>query len=518
MPDMLSRLFEREVHLESGQRMKLVDALHGGPGNTGDFPEIFSEPEAEGVGLSWIMRSEGAELMDEDAHDVDIYTLLSAMPSTESFLACCAADSAADEQQPKPFIETLCGCNWDVNGVLTDFLFLHRVFNALRPSAKRVEDVRLEADNVNYLVRSLQQQMKPPFLSCAGPYVHDETAGVYCFRNGSADGGCTYLPVIPKDECCRAFRAKICLDSHRLSKHGNVRSTVASVYDRFYLPRLRMDVRALVKHCFVCQLIRARRTWTQPPGAGPHRTQATAWEPYHDVFVDVLSLGDIKGWSGTTKVLTVYCLHTFHSTWVPTGETTIDVLNSLVRVQTEQGGLRRLWCDNAAYFRSARFPKEVSRLLNGTVSLLPVRSPWRSGGGERAHGIGIKIAKTLLRSQAGFVGRRRPRRKDDVDLESICREVTFLMNTRPLDYANSDEPSGEFVVVTPDQLARGFTRKRGCVLAGGSSTLPISHRVRAVRCYFMNEMFRDMRMAVARSMGYQSLKNKIMKLRLVTQC
>ncbi|KAF4756776.1 hypothetical protein FOZ63_015040, partial [Perkinsus olseni] len=303
------------------RKMKLVDALHGGSDNIADFPEIFPEPQSDTAGLSWIMRSEGAELIGEDAHDVDIYTILNALPTSDCLVSCFAADPAADEQQPKPIVESLCENNWDVNGVLNDFLYLRRVFNALRPSAKRIEDTQVEDDNVTCFVRSLQLQMTPPTTTCAGPYVYDDTSGVYSFRNGSADGGCTYLPVVPKNERCRAFRAKVCLDSHRTSRHGNVRSTVSSIYNQFFLPRVRVDVRSLVRHCFVCQLIRARRRWTEPPGLGPDRTNSQAWEPYHEVFVDVLSLGEIKGWSGSTKVLTVYCLHTFHSTWVPTGET-----------------------------------------------------------------------------------------------------------------------------------------------------------------------------------------------------
>ncbi|KAF4647860.1 hypothetical protein FOL46_003691, partial [Perkinsus olseni] len=99
--------------------------------------------------------------------------------------------------------------NWDVNGVLNDFLYLRRVFNALRPSAKRIEDTQVEDDNVTCFVRSLQLQMTPPTTTCAGPYVYDDTSGVYSFRNGSADGGCIYLPVVPKNERCRAFRAKV---------------------------------------------------------------------------------------------------------------------------------------------------------------------------------------------------------------------------------------------------------------------------------------------------------------------
>ncbi|KAF4646728.1 hypothetical protein FOZ61_005268, partial [Perkinsus olseni] len=128
MPDTLSRLFDREVPLQSGRKMKLVDALHGGSDNIADFPEIFPEPQSDTAGLSWIMRSEGAELIGEDAHDVDIYTILNALPTSDCLVSCFAADPAADEQQPKPIVESLCENNWDVNGVLNDFLYLRRVF------------------------------------------------------------------------------------------------------------------------------------------------------------------------------------------------------------------------------------------------------------------------------------------------------------------------------------------------------------------------------------------------------
>ncbi|KAF4697896.1 hypothetical protein FOZ63_013989, partial [Perkinsus olseni] len=254
--------------------------------------------------------------------------------------------------------------------------------------------------------------------------------------------------------------------------------------------------------------------WQQPPGLSDSRKEQLKWEPYHDVYIDFLHPGEVRGYDGPTTILTVYCLATGHSCWVPCRENLDDVLRGLRRVQAQEGGLFTIRCDQASYFRSVKFESEAKKQLGSQVMLLKTRSPWLSGGGERMHALGLRIARVLLRSQtgAGSTGNRRRRPKaGSVDLEEICREVTLLLNTRPLDFANAEDVSGELVVVTPDLLARGFNRKSGC-LALPSSGAPIAARVRAARAFFLARIFGNMRQAVAESCGYKSARGKPLHL------
>ncbi|EEQ97811.1 hypothetical protein Pmar_PMAR004552 [Perkinsus marinus ATCC 50983] len=516
LPDELSRLFDRFITLPSGRRISLADGLHGDLDDIAGCPDVFDEPGSETLGANWLLSSEmegyfAQSTWEEGQENDDVVSIFAAMPTNDCLLNSYLVDDPEDVDA-EPILQTLCAGNWDLGGVSADFLFLRRIFNALKPAARQEKLEELEEKNEECLIRSLQDDMDEPPLRSSGPYLREADSGIYVFRNGTADGGYVLLPVVPrKGAKCQAFRTKLLFDAHRASKHSTVASTVSNVYDKFFVPNLRAEARRFVKSCFACQLLRARRTWNQVPGGGPNRDQALSWEPYREVFIDILALGDIRGYKGTTKVLTVYCLHTFHSTWVPTGESMRDIVSALTRVQTEQGGLSLMWCDQASYFRTAKFSEGVHRTLGGRTELLPVRSPWKSGGGERMHGLGLRIAKMLLRGQAGYVGRKRVRQAH-VDLEDICREVTFLLNTRPLDFSNSDEPSGECVVVTPDLLAKGFTRKRGCLLPAASSSFPITRRLKAARQYFLTNVFRDMRLAVAKSMGYASSRGKVLKI------
>ncbi|KAF4649227.1 hypothetical protein FOZ61_001566, partial [Perkinsus olseni] len=132
---------------------------------------------------------------------------------------------------------------------------------------------------------------------------------------------------------------------------------------------------------------------------------------------------------------------------------------------------------------SVKFESEAKKQLGSQVMLLKTRSPWLSGGGERMHALGLRIARVLLRSQtgAGSTGSRRRRPKaGSVDLEEICREVTLLLNTRPLDFTNAEDVSGELVVVTPE--------------SGVPTYLPVVLR------------------AVAQSCGYKSARGKPLHL------
>ncbi|EER04031.1 hypothetical protein Pmar_PMAR015368 [Perkinsus marinus ATCC 50983] len=512
LPDELSRVFDRVISLPSGRRLSVADALHGDPDDVANCPDLFAEPEGLAMGVNWLITSEEWSGGVDVEGEVDVFSILAAFPTEDRMRGySCLVDK--NEEKRGSILQTLCGDNWDIQSVLADFLFLRRVLQALRPEGKGKTEEELEDANDYSFVRALQDGMAVPPIRPSGPYIFDEQNGIYLFRNGCPDGGYVLLPVVPHEGAhCMAFRSKLLFDAHRACRHGSVGSTVGNIYDKFFVSNIRAEARRFVRSCFPCQLLRARRSWDQLPGGGPDRNEATKWEPYREVFIDILSLGDIRGYKGSTKVLTVYCLYTFHSCWVPVGDSMKDILSALARVQTEQGGLSVIWSDQASYFRSSRFSDDLWRGLGARIKLLPVRSPWKSGGGERMHGLGLRVAKTILRSQTGYVGRRRSRQKSSIDLEEICREVTFLLNTRPLDFSNTNEPSGECMIITPDLLAKGFTRKRGCLLPSPSSSISISRRIKAARTYFLTDMFRNMRLSVAKSMGFASSRGRVLEV------
>ncbi|KAF4651395.1 hypothetical protein FOL46_000347, partial [Perkinsus olseni] len=276
--DGLSRLFERLV--PTGGSEVLPD--------TAEYPDVFDEPHSDRRGISWLMT----EADERVCQQVDIFQALSyihldptldGLPGPADADAVDLAASPIDAGDNEPILTHLCNRNWDINGVISDFDFLRSVFHALRPKARQRQLFRalrpaevLREESRECMMRALQQDLKPVVVKAAGPHVVSKE-GIYCFRNGSPDGGYALLPILPRsDDRCLHFRRKLLLDAHRRSAHGGIGSTVSRISYAFHLPGLQ----------------RARRAWRQPPGLSDSRKEQLKWEPYHDVYIDFLHLGE----------------------------------------------------------------------------------------------------------------------------------------------------------------------------------------------------------------------------------
>ena len=181
------------------------------------------------------------------------------------------------------------------------------IFKSATQTAKEVS--REEAETRLIL---LSQNMDPSLSKLddadtrsRGPLVR-QVNGVVAFRVGLPNGLTAFQPVLPRS--CRRLRGLIASDLHRQSHHGGVRAMMGML--RFHVPRFTSTLKYVVKHCPVCQTLRAHRTWDDAPSATPQWSAEWLSKqlPYTVTFIDFLKLDEVS-------CLTVVCAFTRHTTW-----------------------------------------------------------------------------------------------------------------------------------------------------------------------------------------------------------
>ncbi|EEQ98624.1 hypothetical protein Pmar_PMAR016858 [Perkinsus marinus ATCC 50983] len=413
----------------------------------------------------------------------------------------------------EPIVERFARHCYEISQLARLIWAARNVLSLLRCHARKseFEELYFDREQCNQLAaRCVQQRSakygeavensKSPVLRPCGPVFRCSVRGVpevsyLAFRTGSAAGSVSFCPVIPKDTPTTFLRTLIIRTAHRETRHGSIPASAALITD-FHLPSINQDVRKLAKGCFVCQIVRARRVWTEPPSVGKgHALRLQFHQPYYRVGIDYFSLGDRR------KIVSITCLFSGHCTWyrVPAGKDgereTIDATVAVLRrAQLERGGVRELVCDMASYFASGKFKDRVEELLGATVEPLSARSPFEGGRFEKLHDLGARKMRVLLRGSGGKASIL-----TDFELDNLLLEVCFLLNTRPTLWYSYDAESGK-QSITPDLLCFGYTRVCGRQFGFISREEPIrpAHDVTKIRREFIAYHWRALK---ERSLG-----------------
>ncbi len=318
------------------------------------------------------------------------------------------------------------------------------------------------------------QMMRPP--PQCGQWSIDEFNQVVIYRCALPTGESIWQLVIPKSG--RHVRNLLVRDAHRDSGHSGLDGTACRIID-YHIDGLRSEIKNVLKLCVPCQISHAQRSWTIPPATHWNIAELLNMPPYHSVGVDFLTLND------DLKILSVTCLATKHSTWIPMDEENSRcALQSLRLVQLHRGGLRQIRADRASYFKSDVFHTEVSRILNAEVNLISARAPWENGLAEKTHDLGLHKLRVILRGVKG-----RLRDLTNAQLAEYIEYTCYLLNTRPLGtWSLQDERP-----ITPDLLAFGYTRS-----VGSSSLLALAEvhpalHMSAVRKRYLSAVWAELK-------------------------
>ena len=257
--------------------------------------------------------------------------------------------------------------------------------------------------------------------------------------------------VLPKGH---KFTELIIEQCHDRVMHSGVRSTLAQVRSKYWIPKGRQEVKRVTGACVVCKRWNSNACTKPQPAALPE-FRVTRAAPFENSGVDFAGPLFAKAQNGTDKVyiaLFTCCVTRAVHLELVQDLSAATFLRCLRWFTSRRGTPRIIVSDNAKTFKAA---KGILRELFGSEEVKNCltskgidwrfnleRAPWWGGFFERL----IGLAKACLRKVLG-----RARLTFD-ELRTVLVEVEANLNTRPLTY-QYDEVSAE--VLTPSHLMHG---------------------------------------------------------------
>ncbi|XP_062703537.1 uncharacterized protein LOC134285991 [Aedes albopictus] len=316
------------------------------------------------------------------------------------------------------------------------------------------EEVKVLTKN-RELPRSERQQIeKCSSLYSGSPFLDEE--GILRMEGRAAQG--SFLPfelrfpvILPKRH---PITRKLLEYYHQQATHANAETVVNEVRQRFRIPNLRAELKAVMKACVWC---RTKKCVPKIPRMAPLPLVCITpgWRPFSFTGVDycgpvTVTVGrrSEKRWVCRFTCLTTRAVHleVAHSL------TTQACLMALRRFVCRRGKPVEFYSDNGTNFQGAS--KEIVRKIEGDCdeaftdartgwNFIPPSAPHMGGVWERLVR-SVKAALTVLQD-----GRRLT---DEVLLTTLA-EAEDLVNSRPLTYAGLSPEASE--ALTPNHFVKG---------------------------------------------------------------
>ena len=269
--------------------------------------------------------------------------------------------------------------------------------------------------------------------------------------NADLDFRSKFPILLPKNN---AFTDRMIMDCHERVQHNKLRSTLAELRSKFWVPQGRQQVKKVVGKCLTCKRLDGKAFKPGPVGELP-TFRATQTLPFSNTGVDFAGPLYVKNNTGEMEkvyiVLFTCCVtRAVHLELVAHLDTSAFI-NCLRRFCSRRGTPRLINSDNAMTFKAA--DQLLKKLANNHTfeDFLQYRrikwkfnlplSPWWGGYFERMVG----CVKRCLRKVLGNS------RLTYDELSTVFTEVENTLNSRPLTYLYDE--LGE--ALTPSHLLYG---------------------------------------------------------------
>lgn len=257
--------------------------------------------------------------------------------------------------------------------------------------------------------------------------------------------------VLPKGH---KFTQLVVKECHDTVMHSGVRSTLAKLRTKYWIPKGRQEVKKIISACLVC------KKWNCKPCSKPQQAalpefRVTRAAPFQNSGVDFAGPLFVKGKTGMDKVyVALFTCCTTRAVHLELVQdlTAATFLRCLRRFASRRGTPQILVSDNAKTFKAAdKILTKIFKSVDVKSSLSKKgiewrfnleRAPWWGGFFERL----IGLVKTCLRKVLGQA------RLNFDELVTVLVEVEATLNSRPLTYED-EEVSTE--VLTPSHLIYG---------------------------------------------------------------
>eukprot|EP00794_Sanderia_malayensis_P007573 gene7573-biopygen6100 len=269
---------------------------------------------------------------------------------------------------------------------------------------------------IQYCIRREQE-----LVSCTEPFKQDQltlnlqknSKGLYECR-GRIQG--VYPIYLPQKS---VFSEKLVMDCHKKTLHGGVGLTMASVREKYWIPRLRQLSKRVVKSCRGCKRFHAV-AFSNPPEGNLPKTRTEGFRPFQAVGIDYAGPLQYKRRQ--------------------------DQLGRPDRIYSDNG---RTFIAGAKWLRKLMKDEKLRDFAahqNISWQFNLSKAPWWGGQFERLIGL-IKqsLYKTIGRAQLKWN-----------ELEEVILDVETALNNRPLGYIEDDIQQP---ILTPNVMMFGIPNK-----------------------------------------------------------
>ena len=258
--------------------------------------------------------------------------------------------------------------------------------------------------------------------------------------------------VIPMDH---AIAKLIAVKCHKNVNHLKIRSTLAEVRTKYWIPKGRLVIKRMLKKCVTCRQSEGR-AYAEPRTAALPGFRVQQAEPFSNTGVDFAGPLYVKDKSGKMNKMYVAllscCVTRAVKLEIVPDLSTETFLRCFRRFITRRGSPNLVISDNAKKFKAGarllcnlRTDPGLTTYLQGeriTWKFNLERKPWWGGFFERM----IRTVKHCLRKVLGKA------KLSEDELRTILLEVESTINSRPLTYLYEELDSE---ALTPSHLLYG---------------------------------------------------------------
>ena len=283
----------------------------------------------------------------------------------------------------------------------------------------------------------------------------DQSGVLVCkgrLENADLDIGSKYPIIIPKDH---RFTDLVIEDCHKRVFHNKLRSTLAELRSRFWVPRGRQQVKRVLNRCLTCKWLDAKALAAPNTAPLPDFRVAKSL-PFSNTGIDFAGPLFVKTGQGDMRkayiaLFTCCVARAIHLELID-DLNTLTFMNCFRRFCSRRGTPRLINTENAKTFKAAnkllnKLAKDhtfVEYLVHRRIKWkfnLPL-SPWWGGYFERMVGSVKRCLRKVLKNA----------RLSFDELHTVLTEVENILNSRPLTYLYDELET----TLTPSHLIYGY--------------------------------------------------------------
>lgn len=314
---------------------------------------------------------------------------------------------------------------------------------ALRMWLKQVQSA-----NFGDVLKSLAESKRHPLIHQLGLTIDSDGVLRSIGRLSNADVRSeTRRPVVLPSKC--RFTDLAILEAHIETGHGGVSHTLSHLRQKFWVPKGRSRVRAILSHCIVCRKYKSNSYYALPEMPPWPVERVSRSLPFQQVGLDYFGPIRVKVQNEVSKmwVCLFSCLVTRAIHLEPvTDYSSREFLNALIRFVSRRGRPKLIISDNAAQFRLVSILSERAWRRKPTDPavheycakngiqwrFITELAPWQGGHYERLVGVVKAVLKTAIGRRFLFW----------TDLVTMLAETEAIVNSRPITYVGADDDIG----------------------------------------------------------------------------